>query len=161
MIVFAVEAVRPAALPLAFAAALGALGVYFLLPRPKGRQVALGTFLTLASFGILTSIIVTAFGKPSFERIESILFWLFSGGAVLFGTVLVTQRNPARGAIAFAFVIVSVCGLFLLLAAPFLMAATMSVLGGVGAFGFHLWRHSRMPLEPHQELTEEDLQQYD
>jgi hypothetical protein len=43
----------------------------------------------------------------------------------------------------------------------FLMAATMSVLGGVGAFGFHLWRHSRMPLEPHQELTEEDLNQYD
>jgi len=43
----------------------------------------------------------------------------------------------------------------------FLMAATMSVLGGVGAFGFHLWRHSRMPLEPHQELTEEDLHQYD
>ena len=43
----------------------------------------------------------------------------------------------------------------------FLMAATMSVLGGVGAFGFHLWKHSRMPLEPHQELTEEDLNQYD
>ena len=43
----------------------------------------------------------------------------------------------------------------------FLMAAVMSVLGGVGAFGFHLWRHSRMPLEPHQELTEEDLHQYD
>lgn len=43
----------------------------------------------------------------------------------------------------------------------FLMAAVMSVLGGVGAFSFHLWRHGRMPLEPHQELTEEDLQQYD
>jgi hypothetical protein len=43
----------------------------------------------------------------------------------------------------------------------FLMAAVMSVLGGVGAFGFHLWRHSRMPLQPHQELTEEDLNQYD
>lgn len=43
----------------------------------------------------------------------------------------------------------------------FLMAAVMSVLGGVGAFGFHLWRHSRMPLEPHQELTDEDFNQYD
>lgn len=43
----------------------------------------------------------------------------------------------------------------------FLMAAVMSVLGGVGAFGFHLWRHARMPLEPHQELTEEDLNKYD
>lgn len=43
----------------------------------------------------------------------------------------------------------------------FLMAAVMSVLGGVGAFGFHLWRHARMPLEPHQELTEENLDEYD
>ncbi|MFL6529919.1 MAG: hypothetical protein ACJ8HQ_05880 [Chthoniobacterales bacterium] len=43
----------------------------------------------------------------------------------------------------------------------FLMGAVMSVLGGVGAFSFHLWRHGRMPLEPHQQLTEEDLEQYD
>ncbi|MGI8821163.1 MAG: hypothetical protein ACR2ID_09900 [Chthoniobacterales bacterium] len=43
----------------------------------------------------------------------------------------------------------------------FLMGAVMSVLGGVGAFSFHLWRHARMPLEPHQELAEEDLKQYD
>lgn len=43
----------------------------------------------------------------------------------------------------------------------FLMAAVMSVLGGVGAFTFHLWRHGRMPLEPHQELTEEDLKEYE
>ncbi len=43
----------------------------------------------------------------------------------------------------------------------FLMAALMSVLGGFGAFGFHLWRHSRMPLEPHQELAEEDFEKYE
>jgi hypothetical protein len=24
-----------------------------------------------------------------------------------------------------------------------------------------LWRHGRMPLEPHQELTEEDLSKYE
>ena len=34
-----------------------------------------------------------------------------------------------------------------------MMGAIMSVLGGVGAFGFSIWRHGRMPLEPHQELT--------
>ena len=42
----------------------------------------------------------------------------------------------------------------------FLFGAVMSVLGGVGAFSFHLWRHSRMPLEPHEELTQEDLDKY-
>ena len=43
----------------------------------------------------------------------------------------------------------------------FLFGAVMSVIGGIGAFGFHLWRHGRMPVEPQQELTEEDLSKYE
>lgn len=42
-----------------------------------------------------------------------------------------------------------------------LLGAVMSVLGGLGAFSFHLWRHANMPLEPHQELAQEDLGQYE
>jgi hypothetical protein len=42
-----------------------------------------------------------------------------------------------------------------------LMGVVMSVMGGVGAFSFHLWRHANTPLEPHQELTDEDLTRYD
>lgn len=42
-----------------------------------------------------------------------------------------------------------------------LMGVVMTVLGGVGAFGVHLWRHANMPLEPHQELTDEDLEKYE
>ena len=42
-----------------------------------------------------------------------------------------------------------------------LMGVVMSVMGGVGAFSFHLWRHARTPLEPHQELTNEDLKPYE
>ena len=41
-----------------------------------------------------------------------------------------------------------------------LMGVVMSIMGGVGAFSFHLWRHANTPLEPHQELTEEDLDRY-
>jgi hypothetical protein len=43
----------------------------------------------------------------------------------------------------------------------FLFGAVMSVLGGIGAFSFHLWRQGRMPAPPYQELTEEDLSKYD
>jgi len=43
----------------------------------------------------------------------------------------------------------------------FLFAAVMSVLGGIGAFSLHIWRHSQMPLEPHQQLSEEDLEKYE
>jgi hypothetical protein len=42
-----------------------------------------------------------------------------------------------------------------------LMGVVMSVMGGVGAFGFHLWKHANTPLEPHQELTDEDLKPYE
>jgi hypothetical protein len=42
-----------------------------------------------------------------------------------------------------------------------LMFVVMSVLGGIGAFGFHLWRHSRLPMEPYDQLVEEDLSQYE
>jgi hypothetical protein len=42
-----------------------------------------------------------------------------------------------------------------------LMGVVMTVLGGVGAFGFHLYRHANLPLEPHQELTDENLEKYE
>ena len=50
--------------------------------------------------------------------------------AVSFSVVMVAQRNPARGAMAFAVSVLATCGLFLLLAAPFLMAATVVVYAG-------------------------------
>ena len=42
-----------------------------------------------------------------------------------------------------------------------MIGAVMSVLGGVGAFGIHLWRHANIPLEPHEQLIDEDLEKYD
>ena len=123
-------------LQLAIAALFGAVGVYLLLPKPKLRSVPLGTFLVLASLAVLGLFLVTRFAMPMLTRtgetdpIGSAMFWVFSGAATLFSFVLLTQRNPARGAIAFAFVILSTCGLFLLLAAPFLMAATIVVYAG-------------------------------
>jgi hypothetical protein len=42
-----------------------------------------------------------------------------------------------------------------------LMGVAMSVLGGLGAFSFHLWRHAHTPLEPHEQLVEEDFEKYE
>ena len=42
----------------------------------------------------------------------------------------------------------------------FLFGAIMAVMGGIGAFSYHLWRMGRTPLEPHQELSDEDLDKY-
>ena len=115
---------------LALAAGLAAVGVFLLLPRPRGRSIAGGIAALLAAAVVSGAWFHQSFGEPGANGIEQALFTLFSSGAVGFGTVLVVQRNPARGAIAFAFVILSTCGLFLMLAAPFLMAATVIIYAG-------------------------------
>jgi hypothetical protein len=37
----------------------------------------------------------------------------------------------------------------------FLFGAVMSVLGGVGALSFKIWKHGRMPTPPHEQLIED------
>jgi NADH:ubiquinone oxidoreductase subunit 6 (subunit J) len=109
---------------------LALAGCFLLLPKPRARMIGGGAALLVAALIILATWAYTAFGRPMPDAVGTVLFWLFSAGALIFGIVLVVQRNPARGAIAFAFVILSTCGLFLLLAAPFLMAATIIVYAG-------------------------------
>jgi NADH-quinone oxidoreductase subunit J len=130
MNLFALTKTQDAGGQIALAAVLGVAGFFLLLPRPRGRRVALGIAVLIASAAVFGAWIYKTFGQPLPDTVGSALFWFFSAGAVLFGTVLVVQKNPARGAIAFAFVILSTCGLFLLLAAPFLMAATVIIYAG-------------------------------
>ncbi len=115
---------------IALAAVLAIAGFAFLLPRPKGRAVKEGIAALIASLVVFGVWVYSAYGRPMPDLVGSVLFALFSLGALGFGTVLVVQKNPARGAFAFAFVILSTCGLFLLLAAPFLMAATIIIYAG-------------------------------
>ena len=112
--------------PVTLTAMLGGAAVYVLLPRPRPHPwwwgVLLGTTaLVLAGAVVLHGGALTA---------ETLFFYVFSGSAVAAGVLLVTQHNPARAALSFALVVLSVCGLFLLLAAPFLMAATVIVYAG-------------------------------
>jgi NADH:ubiquinone oxidoreductase subunit 6 (subunit J) len=120
----------PAAGQIALAVLLAAAGFALLLPRPRSRSVAGGTAALVAAAAVFGAFLHQTFGTPMPDLVGTGLFCLFSAGALGFGAVLVVQRNPARGAIAFAFVILSTCGLFLLLAAPFLMAATIIIYAG-------------------------------
>jgi NADH:ubiquinone oxidoreductase subunit 6 (subunit J) len=61
---------------------------------------------------------------------EAVLFYAFSGFAVVSAGLMITLTNPVHAALSFAMVVLSTCGLFLLLAAPFLMAATIIVYAG-------------------------------
>jgi NADH:ubiquinone oxidoreductase subunit 6 (subunit J) len=107
--------------------ALAVAALTWLLPRPRGRAVGRG-----AACGLMAFIVGGAFllRSPTPISAETILFYAFSGFAVVGGVMLITQRNPARAAISFAVVIMNVGGLFLLQAAPFLMAATLIIYAG-------------------------------
>jgi NADH-quinone oxidoreductase subunit J len=112
--------------PIAIPVLLGLLAVYLLLPRLRPFPPLLGCVaagLALLSGGWL--LIRSNVFLP-----ERILFYAFSGIAIVAGGLLVTQRHPVRAALSFALVVLSTCGLFLLQAAPFLMAATIIVYAG-------------------------------
>jgi NADH:ubiquinone oxidoreductase subunit 6 (subunit J) len=104
----------------------GAVAIYFLLPRPVGRQLFYGAVLGILAL-VLAGLFVVDVGGVS---VETVLFYIFSGLAVVSGTLLITQYNPARAALSFTLVVLNVCGLFLLLAAPFLMVATIIIYAG-------------------------------
>src|SRR6266852_4013327 len=105
---------------------LGLIGVYLLLPRIRpyptiwGAAVS-GLALLLAGFTLI---------RGGMAVPENLLFYCFSAIAIVTGTMLITQRNPVHAALSFALVVLSTCGLFLLQAAPFLMAATIIVYAG-------------------------------
>lgn len=104
----------------------GGAAVYLLLPRPRAYPASWGAGLGLLAL-ILAGVLLTRSGVFS---PETILFWSFSSLAIIAAALLVTQNNPARAALSFALVVLSTCGLFLLLAAPFLMAATIIIYAG-------------------------------
>ncbi|HEY7428756.1 MAG TPA: NADH-quinone oxidoreductase subunit J [Gemmataceae bacterium] len=104
----------------------GGAAIYLLLPRPRAYPVLWGAGLGLIAL-VLAGVLLTRSGVVS---PETILFWSFSAVGILSGALLVTQHNPARAALSFTLVVLSTCGLFLLLAAPFLMAATVIIYAG-------------------------------
>jgi NADH:ubiquinone oxidoreductase subunit 6 (subunit J) len=106
--------------------AAGALGVFFLLPRPR-RYPAIRGALAGGAGLVLAGVLLVG---TTALTVEAFLFYVFSGLAVLFGGLLVTQRKPARAALSFTVVVLATCGLFLLLAAPFLTAATVIIYAG-------------------------------
>lgn len=108
--------------PIVFALA----AIYLLLPRPKAFPRWMG-IVTSGMALLLTGLCVI---HQRMAGAEAVLFLMFSLIAIVAGGLLVTQRNPVRAALSFALVVLSTCGLFLLQAAPFLMAATIIVYAG-------------------------------
>jgi NADH:ubiquinone oxidoreductase subunit 6 (subunit J) len=108
----------------------GGLAVWYMLPSPHRRPLVYGALAGVIGLAGLAAFLIRGLGDRIPETVEAVLFFGFSGLAVVFAVLMITGRNPARCALAFAVVILSTCGLFLLLAAPFLMAATIVIYAG-------------------------------
>ncbi|MCI0680798.1 MAG: NADH-quinone oxidoreductase subunit J [Gemmataceae bacterium] len=105
---------------------LGFVGLYTLLPAPRRSAPIWGGLLTAAAILLAGVWLMPRDGAWP----ESVLFYAFSLLAVAGGILMLSQKNPVHAALAFALVVLSTCGLFLLLAAPFLMAATIIIYAG-------------------------------
>lgn len=123
-----VELLPAPAVPLVAAAALGMAAVCLLLPRPRPQSFA--KVVGAAAAGLALALVALVAARAAQFSAEVVLFYAFSGLALLAGGVMITRSNPARAALSFAMVVLSTTGLFLLQAAPFLMAGTVIVYAG-------------------------------
>jgi NADH:ubiquinone oxidoreductase subunit 6 (subunit J) len=112
--------------PALLTAALGFAAVYLLLPRARRYPPLWGA----AATGLALVALGAWLWNTELLLIETLLFYTFAGLAIVFGGLMITQRNPVHAALSFAMVVLSTCGLFLLQAAPFLMAATIIIYAG-------------------------------
>jgi NADH:ubiquinone oxidoreductase subunit 6 (subunit J) len=111
--------------PVAVSVFLG-LAMYVLLPRPRPYSPWLGGVCAAVALLLAGQFLIWGHRLSA----ETVLFYAFAAVSVIFGGLLVTQRNPVHAALSFAVVVLGTCGLFLLQAAPFLMAATIIVYAG-------------------------------
>jgi NADH:ubiquinone oxidoreductase subunit 6 (subunit J) len=107
-------------------AVLGFVAIYLLLPKARRAKPIWGGVLAALALIVGAAVLV----RTDAIWQESILFYAFAGIAIVAGVMMITQSNPVHAALSFALVVLSTCGLFLLLAAPFLMAATIIVYAG-------------------------------
>lgn len=112
--------------PLLAPLALGILAVWMLLPREGGRAWVIGSMCGLTAILWLTK----NFLPPTDNWVQTSMFYAFAAGAVLSAVMMITENNPVYAALWFAMTTLSVCGLFLINAAPFLAATTVIVYAG-------------------------------
>lgn len=108
---------------------LGGWGVYLLLPRGSPRGRAGGTACCLAALGALWTLWGFGF-RPEVPLPPVIAFYVLGTFTVVAAVMVITQRSPVASGLWFTCVVVGTAGLFLLLSAQFLAAATVIVYAG-------------------------------
>jgi NADH-quinone oxidoreductase subunit J len=107
--------------------AVGAAGVYGVLPNPARRSRRPGAILLLAA---LAGLIVFGIRSAAWGGANDVYFYVF-GGVALYGAVrVVTHARPVYSALHFVLVVLSVAGVLVLVDAEFLAAALVIIYVG-------------------------------
>ena len=102
------------------------VGLWLAMAQRRYQARRLG--VAIATFSLIG--VIMPFETPGVGPVEHFQFWVCGIGALAGGISMISTRNPVHGALWFAVATISVCGLFLLQAAPFLAAATVIVYAG-------------------------------
>jgi len=107
--------------------ALGAAGLYLLLPRTGPSKTAIGATLGVSA---LMGVFVVLGTHSSAERNDVIYFYLFAAMAILAATRVITHPKPVYSAIYFVAVVIAVAALLVLQEAEFLAVALVIIYAG-------------------------------
>jgi len=109
--------------------ALGAIGVFFSLPRRGGAPQILGGLLAAIAFGGVV-LAVTIRGLATGEGAPNLFFYVFGFTALLGSWRVITHQRPVYAALWFIVTILSTAALFLLLHAEFMTFALVIIYAG-------------------------------
>lgn len=108
------------------AALLGGSGLYLALPSSWHHLRRWGSALALVGLLLVAALLARPLGSLGI----TVHFYILALTAVSAAFMAVTARNPVYSALWFGLVLLSVAGLFLLIGAQFLAAATVVVYAG-------------------------------
>lgn len=106
---------------------LGAVGLYFVLPRTGPSKTVIGATLGVAA---LVGLFVLLGAHGAAERSDKTYFYLFSATAILAAARVITHPKPVYSAIYFVAVVIAVAVLLLLQEAEFLAVALIIIYAG-------------------------------
>jgi NADH-quinone oxidoreductase subunit J len=108
---------------------LGAFAVWWMMPTNGRRPRIVAALAGLGALVVLADIL-TPKSFTETTAVETVTFYILSLAAIVAAALMIASRNPVYGALWFAIVTLSVCGLFVLQGAPFLAASTIVVYAG-------------------------------
>lgn len=107
--------------------ALGAVGVYFMLPRSGRSTKSAGILVALAT---LCGLILLSLNRIESVTRLSIYFYVFAAIAVVCAVCVITQRQAVYSALYFVALVLAVAGMVVLLEAEFLAMALIIIYAG-------------------------------